>query len=217
MRLKTCLFAIILLLICNIIPFNYRNIPQGYDVTQKIELSLTNFTVTETEIEIENLSFSIDGTIYVLLDKTYTDLTYEKIKEVISIDQHYGYSKMVFKGHEINVKFSDLKSDTTYYIYYFGEGSHEERTEIYIKEVKTAESPHKYTYVKSVDSLFSFFLPIILVTFLYFFIKKVEEGGKRLNSPNPNSPFSKFTDSDPVSFFFFLFSYVLVIAWRNRI
>jgi len=145
---------------------------------QPPEVSLNAISSTNS-ISLRNITMSEYGTVYVYLSLQSMQLHHQGLMQKISDDrQKYWHRVLECKEMNASLTFANLQSNTTYYVYYFGESfMNQQRSEIQTLAVQTKINEISKNYLTStkVDQACTMIIAVLFMLSLFLFFKKLEE------------------------------------------
>jgi len=142
------------------------------------EVALNAISATNS-ISLRNITTSESGTLYVYLSLKPAEFHHQSLMQKISEDRQHYWSRMLdCKDMNGSVTFGSLQSNTTYYIYYFGESyMTQQKSEIQsvVLQTKLNELSKNYMSSTRVDQACTMIIAVLFMLSLFLFFKKLEE------------------------------------------
>jgi hypothetical protein len=156
---------------------------EGYQIQfEKLQTPLEvnlEISSTSSSIRLANVTLSQHGTLYFFLSDQKAEFTYDSIFESVSNSKNSPFVRVIeYSNSNVSINFSNLQSNVSYYIHYFGEHylSHK-RSELKTICVQTETQKTFSTPImpSHFDKFFSLFIPIFFILSIVSFCKSIED------------------------------------------
>jgi hypothetical protein len=147
-------------------------------IKSPLEVNL-EISSTSTSIRLANVTLSEYGTLYFLLSDQKEEFSFDSILGSVSESKKSPFVRVIeYSNSNVTVNFSNLQSNVSYYIHYFGESYlSNKRSElktmcVQTKSQKTLSTPMISSHF---DKLCNLFIPIFFILSIASFCKNIEE------------------------------------------